>query len=74
MNITQYAMYKKIFGGGSGGGTIVNITGTPIEVSSETGMNNILSSATSADNGKVYKYTGATTSEYTQGAYYLLEV
>ena len=59
----------KVVGSG-GGGT----TGTPIIVTTADQMNSILTNATSADNGQVYKYTGATTSDYTQNADSLLEV
>lgn len=47
-------------------------SGTPISTTSETDMNNILTNATSDDYGKIYQYTGETTENYEQGAYYIL--
>lgn len=52
----------------------VNNKGIPIEVGTAAEMKNILDTATSADNGKVYKYVGDTTSSYDKNAYYVLEV
>ena len=47
--------------------------GLPIEVSTEAEMNNILSTATESELGKVYKYTGETTDSYENGAIYIIE-
>ena len=53
-------------GGGSGDGSLA-------EVSTAEEMDDILANATADDYGKVYKYTGESTSEYTKNSYYLLE-
>lgn len=47
-------------------------SGFPIEISSEAEMNNVLSNATSSDVGKIYKYTGSTTSTYTSNQLYVI--
>ena len=43
----------------------------PIEVSTEDEMTAILASATEADIGAIYKYTG-TTGKYTRGGLYII--
>ena len=49
------------------------LSGTPITVSTAEEMTNILTNATSADVGKIYKYVGTTTSDYKQGSYYVIK-
>lgn len=44
----------------------------PIEVSTEAGMNAILTSATEVSIGAIYRYTGPTTSTYEDGALYVI--
>lgn len=53
---------------------IVNTTanGNAVNKSSETEMDNILANATEEDYGKIVKYTGETTENYEQGAYYII--
>jgi len=61
-NVTEYARVK------------VDVPqGLPLEVSTEAKMNNILSTATESELGKVYKYTGETTDSYENGAIYIIE-
>lgn len=55
---------------GSGGAAVSD--GTPITVSTETEMDNILANATASDMSKIYRYTGVT-GKYEQNAYYILE-
>lgn len=50
----------------------VNVEGQPLNITSATEMNAILSNATDADLGKVYYYTGASTDTYEQGALYMI--
>ena len=49
-----------------------NAIGKPIEVASEEELNLILATATANDIGKIYKYVGATTDSYENGAYYAI--
>ena len=49
------------------------VCGKPIEISSESGMTDILTNATANDVGKIYKYTGET-GTYENGALYVIEV
>lgn len=49
-----------------------NVAGTAIEVSTAAEMDKIVASATAADYGKVYLYTGADTEDYVNGMYYVL--
>ena len=57
--------------------TVSNLSGgiqrspLPIEVSTEDEMTVILASATEADIGAIYKYTG-TTGKYTSGSLYII--
>ena len=46
-------------------------TGFPIEISSASDLTAALSD--SANVGKIYKYTGTTTSNYRNGAIYIIE-
>lgn len=52
---------------------VIGASGMPIEVASAEKMTEILTNATPEDYGKIYLYTGTTTADYKQGAYYLLE-
>lgn len=45
----------------------------PIEVSSEEAMTALLTNATAASVGAIYKYTGSTTSTYTRGELYIIQ-
>ncbi len=45
----------------------------PREVLTETEMNALLTNATTASVGAVYKYMGATTSTYTRGELYIIQ-
>ena len=56
--------------GVAGGGA----SGVAIESSSVNEMEDVLANATSSDVGKIYQYTGETTDEYENGAYYQLVV
>lgn len=47
--------------------------GHPIKVNSASEMNAVLENADESTVGAVYKYTGATTEEYTAGALYIVE-
>ncbi len=49
-----------------------NSLGKPIEISSAEELNLIISTATADDIGKIYKYVGATTDSYENGAYYVI--
>ena len=51
----------------------IGTSGMPIVVTSAEKMAEILTNATPEDYGKIYLYTGTTTADYKQGAYYLLE-
>lgn len=53
-----------IFNGGT--------SGKPIEISTADGMDTVLSQAASADVGKIYKYTGTTTSTYKNNDLYII--
>lgn len=46
--------------------------GKAIEVSTAEEMAEILAKAKNEDVGKIYRYIGATTSDYEQGAYYIM--
>ena len=65
MNIIEFAKFKKMAGGGSGGG----IT----KVSTAEQMDAILASATDASVGTFYLYNGETTDKYESGALYRIE-
>ena len=52
--------------------TVTTGLGTPMIISTETEMNTILSNATADDYGKIYLYTGESTSDYEQNTYYIL--
>ena len=47
-------------------------SGKAVEISSAEEMNTILSNATADDYGKIYLYTGESTSDYEQNTYYIL--
>lgn len=59
-----YALADKISQGGG--------SGSVIEVSTASEMDEILSNATDADIGKVYYYIGESTDTYEQGALYMI--
>lgn len=61
----QPSVGTAVFGGGG--------AGAPIEVATEAQMTSILSSAQPSDNGKIYKYVGAS-GIYTQNAYYQITI
>lgn len=63
-DVTQYASVNVNVPAGA--------TGEPIEVSTESEMAALLTNATEADVGKIYKYTG-TTGTYENGALYQIE-
>ena len=50
----------------------ITASGFPIEVSTAAEMDEALSGATTADVGKMYKYTGATTAQYKQNELYVI--
>ena len=54
-------------------GIFENLVGQPIEVSTAEAMDYVLYTATDANAGYVYKYTGASVGPYEQGALYILE-
>lgn len=54
-------------------GVTVESTSTPVEISTETEMNAVLTNATGVSIGSVYKYVGPTTETYENGALYIIE-
>lgn len=66
LDVVLDELRQMVENGGSGSG------GQPIEVSTEAGMNAILTSATEVSIGAIYRYTGPTTSTYENGALYVI--
>ena len=55
-------------------GVVGGANGIAIKSSSDDEMEAALENATASDVGKIYQYTGETTDEYENGAYYQLVV
>lgn len=70
LNVTANGTYTAPSGKAYTPVTVNVLTQNPVEVSTATAMDALI---TAANVGKVYKYTGATTGAYTQGRLYTVE-
>lgn len=68
MNIFEYAISRKLYGGGSGG----TLSGKVLEVYTAEELDTILANATAADVGRGFLYLGDTTETYKHECVYII--